>query len=207
MTRPVRRTLSVLLAALVVVLAAGCTGDPTPPSPVATSAPSTPPTTSPTPTPTPSPEGDAALRAEEVVRAYLRAQTDCLSDPPTTEITCFDAVAIGTELVNLKNALTSAQAMETRVVGEIALASIKMRGADLASDPVASPPVVPTVVFDVCADVSGYNVMDKAGQSIVPPDRAATSPLEVSVYNYEYPNQTQWRVGYVVPAEDSACGG
>lgn len=167
MTRPDRRMLSAAFAALVVVLAAGCTGDPTPPSPVETGAPSTPPATSPTPTPTPSPEADAALRAEEVVRAYLRAQTDCLSDPTATEPTCFDAVAIGTELLNVKNALISAQAMETRVVGEIALASIELRGVDLTSDLVASPPVVPTVVFVVCADVSGYNAVDKAGQSIV----------------------------------------
>ena len=205
MTRPDRRALSVVFAVLVVMSAAGCTGDPTPPSPVETGAPSTPPATS--STPSSSPEGDAELRAEETVRAYLRAQTDCLSDPPTTEPTCFDTVAIGTELVNLKNALTSAQAMETRVVGEIAPASIQMQGVDLTSDPAASPPVVPTVVFFVCADVSGYNVVDKAGQSIVPPDRAPTSPLEVSVYNYDYPNQAQWRVGYVVPAEASACSG
>src|SRR5665647_1170517 len=141
MTRPVRPTLSVLLAALVVVLAASCTGDTTPPSPDTTSATSTPSTTTPTPTPTPtpSPEDAAALRAEEVVRAYLRAQTDCLTDPPTTEITCFDPVAIGTELVNLKNALTSAQAAETRVVGEINAASIELQGVDLTSDPAASP--------------------------------------------------------------------
>lgn len=209
MTRPVRQTPRVLLAALVVVLAASCTGDAPPPSPATTSATSTPSTTSPTPTPTPtlSPVDEAALRAEEVVRAYLRAQTNCLTVPPTTEITCFDPVAIGTELVNLKNALTSAQAAETRVVGEINVASIELQGVDLTSDPAASPPVVPTVVFDVCADLSGYNVVDKAGQSIVPPNRAETSPLEVSVYNYEYPDQTQWRVGYVVPAKDPACGG
>ncbi|CAN5174596.1 hypothetical protein BH11ACT1_BH11ACT1_27590 [soil metagenome] len=207
MTRPVRQTLSVLLAALVVVLAAGCTGGTPSPSPGTSSVTPTTSTPSPTPTPTPSPEDDAALRAEEVVRAYLRAQTDCLTNPAATEITCFDPVAIGTELVNLKNALTGAQAMETRVVGEIAVASIELQGVDLTSDPAASPPVVPTVVFDVCADVSGYNVVDKGGQSIIPPDRAAMSPLEVSVYNYEYPDQATWRVGYVVPAEDLACGG
>jgi hypothetical protein len=206
MTRLVRQTLSVLLAALVVALAAGCTGDTTPPSPVTTSATPTPPTT-PTPTPTPTPEGEAALRAEEVVRAYLRAQTDCLTDPPTTEITCFDAVGIGTELVNLKNALTSAQTMKTRVVGQIVVASLDLKGVDLTTDPAASPPVVPTVVFDVCADVSGYNVVDRDGQSVVPPNRPAKSPLEVSVYNYEFPDQSTWRVGYVVTAKDLACGG
>lgn len=207
MTRLVRRTLSVLLTATVGVLAAACAGDTDPPSPSTTSHTPTLSATSPTPTPTPSPEDEAALRAEEVVRSYLRAQTDCLTAPQATEITCFDAVAIGTELVNLKNALTSAQAMETRVVGEIVVASIDLQGIDLASDSAASPPVVPTAFFDVCADVSGYNVVDRGGQSIVPPDRAAMSPLEVSVYNYEYPDQTTWRVGYVVPAKDLACGG
>lgn len=207
MTRPVRQTLSVLLAALVVVLAASCTGDAPRPSPGTSSATPTTSTASPTSPPTPTPDEDAALRAEEVVRAYLRAQTNCLKNPAATETTCFDPVAIGTELVNLKNALTSAQAMETRVVGEIAAASIELQRVDLTSDAESSPPVVPTVVFEVCADVSGYNVVDRGGQSIVPPDRAAVSPLEVSVYNYEYPDQMTWRVGYVVAAEDLACGG
>lgn len=207
MTRLVRQALSVLVAALVVVLAAGCTGEPRPPTTSTTSGTPTTSAASPSLTPAPSPEDAATPRAEEVVRSYLRAQTDCLTDPPATEITCFDAVAIGTELVNLKNALTSAQAMETRVVGEIAVASVELQDIDLTSDPATSPPVVPTVVFGVCADVSGYDVVDEDGQSIVPPDRAATSPLEVSVYNYEYPDQTQWRVGYVIAAEDLACGG
>ncbi len=207
MTRLVRRTLSVLVATLVAALAVGCTGEPDPAATSTTSVTPTPSTSSPTPTPTPSPEDEAALLAEEMIRAYLRAQTECLTDPPATEITCFDPVAIGTELVNLKNALTSAQAMETRVTGEIVVVSVELQGVDLSNDPAASPPVVPTVVFDICADVSGYKVIDKDGQSIVPPDRAPVSPLEVSVYNYAYPDQAQWRVGYVVPAEDLACGG
>lgn len=207
MTRPVRQTLSVLLATLVVVLAASCTGDAPLPSPGTSSATPTTSTASPTSPPSPTPEDEAALRAEEVVRAYLRAQTDCLTDPPATEITCFDSVAIGTELLERKNALTGARTMETRVTGEIVVASIELRDVDLRMDLAASPPVVPTVSFGVCADVSEFNVVDKAGQSIVPPDRAPVSPLEVSVYDYEYPDQTQWRVGYVVTAEDLACGG
>ena len=207
MTRPVRRTQCLLVATLVGVLAVGCTGEPDPPATSATTRAPTPSAASPTPSPTPSPEDEAALSAEEMVRAYLRAQTDCLTDPPATELTCFDSVAIGTELVNLKNALTSAQAMETRVTGEIIVASIELQGVDLTNDPAASPPVVPTVAFDVCADVSGYNAVDTAGQSTVPPDRKPVSPLEVSVYNYAYPDPAQWRVGYVVPAKDLACGG
>jgi hypothetical protein len=110
------------------------------------------------------------------------------------------------KLVNLKNALTSAQTMETRVVGQIVVASLDLKGVDLTADTAASPPVVPTVVFDVCADVSGYKVVDKDGHSVVPPDRPAKSPLEVSVYNYGFPDQSAWRVGYVVAAKDLACG-
>jgi hypothetical protein len=110
------------------------------------------------------------------------------------------------KLVNLKNALTSAQTMETRVVGQIVVASLDLKGVDLTADTAASPPVVPTVVFDVCADVSGYKVVDKDGQSVVPPDRPAKSPLEISVYNYGFPDQSTWRVGYVVAAKDLACG-
>ena len=65
----------------------------------------------------------------------------------------------------------------------------------------------PTSPPPTCAMAARHGFADRGGQSIVPPDRAAMSPLEVSVYNYEYPDQTQWRVGYVVPAEDLACGG
>jgi hypothetical protein len=196
--------LVVLLAALALTACTNTDAEPSPTTASGTSA--TSPSTQ-TPIPSPSPEDEAALQAEEVVRAYLRAQTDCLTDPPNTQPTCFDAVAIGTELVNLKNALTSAQAMGTHVTGEIAVESVELQGVDLTNDPAASPRVVPTVTFRVCADVSGYAVVDGDGQSVVPSDRAETSPLTVSVYNYEYPDETQWRVGYVVAAEDLACGG
>lgn len=209
MTRPVRQTLSVLLAALVAVLTASCTGGNAPPPPATASATSSPSMTSPTPTstPTPGPEDEAAARAEEVVRAYLRSQTECLFDPPSTPDTCFDAVAIGTELVNRKNALTTARAMETSVSGDLVLVSTERHSVDLTSTPEATPPVVPTVMFGACVDVSRYIAVDKAGKSIVQPGRPATSPLEISVYNYELPDQTAWRVGYVEPAKDLACGG
>jgi len=209
MTRPVRRTLSVLLAALVAVLAASCTGGAAQPPRATASATSSPSMTSPTPTSTPTagPEDEAAARAEEALRAYLRSQTECLSDPPNTPDTCFDAVAIGTELVNRKNALTTARAMATRVSGELVLDSIERRSVDLTTMPEATPPVVPTVMFGACVDVSHYVAVDKDGKSIVQPGRPTTSPLAISVYNYQLPDPTAWRVGYVEPAKDLACGG
>jgi hypothetical protein len=103
--------------------------------------------------------------------------------------------------------LTTARAMVTSVSGDLLLDSIERQSVDLTADTAATPPVVPTVVFGACVDVSRYVAVDGDGQSIVQPGRPATSPLRISVYNYKLPDPTAWRVGYVEPAKDLACGG
>ena len=68
----------------------------------------------------------------------------------------------------------------------------------------AVTPVVPEVGFDVCYDAGGYDVLDESGTSIVPADRVDRQVLELHVLNYGYPDQSQWRVGFVIapdPAE------
>ena len=152
-----------------------------------------------------SPEDEAAVAAEEVLRAYYRAFPVCMSDPPNSKATCFDSVAIGTELNNRRNALASAQSMQTRAAGTISLASVERHTVDLTSKLDETPPTVPTVTFRVCADVSAYNILDKDGTSIVPADRKPRSLIDVSVYNYKLPETSQWRVGYVVPVKAGTC--
>ena len=144
-------------------------------------------------------------RAEEVLRAYYRAISQCLSDPMNTSITCFDQVAITTELTNRRNALASAQAMQTRASGPINLVSVARTRVDLTNKVTETPPTVPTVEFRVCTDVSGFNIIDKDGKSIVPPDRKPHVLVDASVLNYKYPDPAQWRVGYVVPVKDGSC--
>jgi len=152
-----------------------------------------------------SPADAAAAAAEEILRAYYRSFPVCMSDPPNSTSTCFDKVAIGTELTNRRNTLASAQAMQTRATGSITLLSVERRAVDLKSKVNETPPTVPTVIFRVCADVSEYNVVDKDGKSIVPADRKPHGLLDVSVYNYKLPDASQWRVGYVVPVKDGSC--
>lgn len=204
MTGTGRRATVALMVGLGLIAIAGCTDDanePTATPPVST-APTNTPTTSPTPTPTV--EDEAAATAVEVVRAYVRAQTECLADPAAVDSTCFDGVAIGSELTALRNILSGAQATRTTVTGTIDVVSIDLLSVNLDMDLEASPPVVPEVGFDVCYDAGGYDVLDENGTSIVPTDRVDRQVLELHVLNYGYPDQSQWRVGFVIapdPAE------
>ncbi len=105
----------------------------------------------------------------------------------------------------MRNALRGAQQMQTRVSGDIGLISVKQKSAALVSKVSATPPVVPEIVFEVCTDLSGYNIVDKNGSSIVPPDRKPHVLVDVSVLNYKYPDPTQWRVGLVTPVKGGSC--
>lgn len=204
MTGTGRRATVALMVGLGLIALTGCTDSPVGPTPTAptTAAPLNTPTPSPTPTPTVEDQAEAA--AEEVVRAYYRAQTECLADPAAVDSTCFDGVAIGSELTELRNILSGAQATRTTVTGMIDVVSIELLSVALEMDLEASPPVVPEVGFDVCYDASGYDVLDENGTSIVPTDRVDRQVLELHVLNYGYPDQTQWRVGFVIAPDPAA---
>lgn len=190
------------------LLLASCTRDGvnTTPTNTALTATSVNPTVPPTATAaSTSLEMEAALHAEEVARAYYRAQTSCLADPKSADPTCFDSVAIGTELLNMHNALAAAQQMQTKVVGEIRVDVVTQVRISLADDTKATPPVVPTVALRVCRDLSNFNVVDKDGNSIVPPGRKPRGVDVLSLYNYHYPNPATWRVGYVASDGGATC--
>ena len=197
-----------LIAALTTGTVAACTTDEPSPTTSPSSATPTTPSATPTQSPTPTPEDVAAATAEDVVRAWLRAQTDCLADPAAVEVTCFDGVAVGTELNDLRNALIGAQGLGNTVNGEMTVVSLDIRQVDLAIDLAVTPPIVPTVVFGACLDVSSYNIVDKDGRSIVPADRPAHVSSVISVYNYDYPDGAGWRVGLSIADEEApSCAG
>ena len=96
--------------------------------------------------------------------------------------------------------------MQTHATGSIQVVSVDVVSVSLAADLKASPPVVPEVVLDVCRDVSGYDIVDKNGNSVVSPDRVDRRVIEFHVLNYDYPDPTGWRVGfYVAPDEVTTC--
>lgn len=189
---------SAALVALGLVLA-GCTGGGAAPTSSATAAPPLPPGSPVTvePPPEPTPEEEAAFRAEEVMRAYQRVRVQCLGDPLNAPITCFDAVATATELNASRNTLSGAQTMQTTMSGAVEVVSVEVVSVALAIDLSVSPPTVPEVVLRICQDVSGIEIVDSAGQSIVPADRLDRQLVDYSVLNYSYPDPAGWLVGQV----------
>lgn len=189
------------------IILAGCTAGSPDASSTSSSLPSTPSPSSPSMTSSAiaPPEEVAKVKAEEVLRAYYRSQTECLSDPARSEMTCFDNVAIATRLTDMRNALVSAKGMQTRVNGDIQVVSATPTKVDLAMDLQKTPPVVPAVTFRTCVDVSNFNIVDKDGKSIVPPTRKPRSVASVVMANYKYPDQSQWRVAYIDPDEEATC--
>lgn len=198
------------LAIAAAILLAACTdggaGTPTGTTSVVIGASSTPPPSTPSTSVMTTPPTEAATaRADEVVRAYYRAQSTCLANPDKVEVTCFDQVAIGTALADARNSLVSAKAMQTRTVGGIQVISAQTTKVDLANDVTKTPPIVPMVAVRTCIDVSNFNVVDKEGKSIVPPQRKPRSVGSVVVVNYKYPDPSRWRVAYIVPESGGTC--
>jgi hypothetical protein len=191
--------------ALAAAFLAGCSEpDPTPvPTTPATSVT---PTTAASPSPTSlTPEEEATAAAEEVLRDYFETVPRCLADPLNTEPSCFDDVAVGTELNNNRNSLIAAKQVESTASGALEVISLERQSVDLTNNQEASPPIVPVVIFQVCTDVSQFQIVDKDGNSLVPADRAPRVRANIGVFNYEYPSPEQWRVGFIEQHEDASC--
>ena len=194
-----------VIAIAAALFAVGCSDpDPTP-------SPSTAPTVStatssawPTPTPL-TPEEEATAAAEEVVRKYFETVPRCLADPMNTEPSCFDDVAIGSELNDSRNSLIAAKQVESTASGALDVISLERQSIDLSHDLEASPPNPATVIFEVCTDVSRFQIVDNDGNSLIPADRNPRVRANLGVLNYEYPDGDGWRVGWVEELEESTC--
>jgi hypothetical protein len=197
------RTAAVM--AIAAAFLAGCS-EPEPTPDPTTPATSVSPTTTASPSPSPlTPEEEATAAAEEVVRDYFETVPRCLADPLNTEPSCFDDVAVGTELNDSRNSLIAAKQVESTASGTLEVISLERQSVDLANDQEASPPIVPVVIFQVCTDVSQFQIVDKDGSSLVPADRAPRVRTNMGVLNYDYPDATGWRVGWVEELEEPSC--
>ncbi|MBF4762761.1 hypothetical protein ISU07_06450 [Nocardioides islandensis] len=122
------------------------------------------------------------------------------------------------DLKKLKSVATSAQlnAVETligrqrdegqRQTGTTMINELQVQSVNLDnSDPKAGK--VPTVVIDVCWDVSKVDVIDKSGKSIVSPNRPDTGWTRYSVANYDYAADPSggWRVATGQDLKQTPC--
>lgn len=175
-----------------------------PPTTPATSSPaeSTDPTTSPSPT---SPNDAATANATAAMTDYY-AVLDGLRADPASDLKKLETVAIGAQLNAVQTLVQRQRDQGQRQTGTTAISELKVQSVTLDnSDPDASK--VPTVVIDVCWDVTKVDVLDKSGESIVSPDRPDTGWTRYTVANYEYAADPTggWRVATGQDLKQTPC--
>ena len=186
---------------LVAVSACGGNSEDPPPSPPASSSTSTP-TTSASPT---SPSDTATADATAAMRDYFSV-VDQVGQDPVSDLKRLKTVATSTQLSAVQTLLRRQHDQGQRQVGTTAINKLTVQSVNLDnSDPSAGK--VPTVVIDVCWDVSKVDVLDKSGKSIVTPNRPDTGWTRYTVANYKYAADPTggWRVATGQDLKQTPC--
>ena len=190
---------TVMLAAV-----SACGGSNTDPPP--TSEPSSPSPSSPTTSSSPSSPSDAAsAAATDAVRSYF-AVVDQLRTDPAVDLKKLKSVATSAQLNAVETLISRQRDEGQRQTGTTALNELEVQSVNLDnSDPKAGK--VPTVVIDVCWNVTKVDVLDKSGKSIVSSDRPDTGWTRYTVANYKYAADPTggWRVATGQDLKQTPC--
>lgn len=198
-----RGALSLATAVLLLVAGTSCAdddGDPTDPR-------SNPPASSPSSsssTPT-SPSESATAAATATVNDYYAIRNQLRRDP-TQPLSRLKSVAISTELTTQQTLFKRERKQGLHQTGETKVVELQVQSVNLDnSDPQAGK--VPTVQIDVCFDVSGVDVLDADGKSVVAPERPDTGWIRYSVANYQWDSDPDgaWRVAASQDIERTPC--
>lgn len=196
----------VVVAAGLLLGAAGCSAPAEPaPSPT-TSTPTAMQSPSPTPSPSPTTESErAAANAEALVREYYRV-LDHVRSSESKDLTLLDSVATSVDLLSWQAEFKKWQEDGWILHGSSTVIETIAQDVSLDnSDPASG--VVPTVQVDVCVDVSGTDVVGPDGASVVAPGRPDRSWERLWVANYDYENDPggAWRVASGQTMEQDPC--
>jgi hypothetical protein len=134
------------------------------------------------------------------------AVLDELRSDPSSDLKKLETVAIGAQLNAVQTLVGRQQDQGQRQTGTTAISELKVQSVNLDnSDPDAGK--VPTVVIDVCWDVSKVDVLDKSGESIVSPNRPDTGWTRYTVANYDYAANPigGWRVATGQDLKQQPC--
>jgi len=149
---------------LVAVTSCSDTGADPPASPLPSTTPSVTKSTAP-----PSPSEVAAADATQVVRDYF-AVLDRVRQDPSAPLSELAKVMIGIELEAETHLVTSERSRKLHQTGSTEILKLTVQSVNLDnSDPAAGK--VPTASIDVCWDVSGADLIDQNGKSVVKPSR------------------------------------
>lgn len=156
-------------------------------------------------TPTQSPEEVAIAAAKDLLPQYFATRDRSLQEGKAFNVEDFKKVAISSGLIEMQNRYNVITGQSFKQLGATRIETVDNPRVDLSLDLKKSPPDVPTVQLDVCIDVSKVNIVNKAGESQIPPSRVPRQKWRVGVSNYEYPTPGAWRVSFVDPQGGKTC--
>ena len=189
--------------ALVLVAVSACgRNEADPPPPPSETSSSSSPTASASST---SPSDAATTDATQAMRTYFIV-VDEVGQDPAGDLKPLKTVATSTQLNAVQTLLRRQHGKGQRQVGATAINKLTVQSVNLdSSDP--SVGKVPTVVIDVCWDVSKVDVLDMNGKSIISPNRPDTGWTRYSVANYEYAADPTggWRVATGQDLKQKPC--
>ncbi|WP_148575330.1 hypothetical protein [Nocardioides caldifontis] len=190
-------------SAAVLVAMTACSGSDADPPPSSGESSSLPSTGSSTPTPSESELASAA--AEDVVRRYFTV-LDNLRQNPTEPLRPLSSVATSTQLAAQKRLLQRERGEGLRQVGTTAVAQLTVQSVNLKGSNRAVGEV-PIVTVDVCWDVSGADLVNKSGKSVVSPDRETTGWTRYTVANYQRSKDSEgdWRIATSQDLRQTPC--
>lgn len=192
--------------AVVLAAVAACGGGNPQADPPKPSTPRSTSTATPSSTPSPtSPSNAAAAQAKALVRHYF-AVLDELGQNPARNLKGLASVATATELAAEKSFFRDQHRRGERQAGDTHLAVVKVQSVNL-DKPDPATDTVPTVVVDVCWDVSKVDVLDSDGNSVVGSNRPDTGWTRYTVTNDHFVADPTggWRVASGQDLKQAPC--
>lgn len=173
---------------------------PNPSTPARSTSTATPSRTSPT-----SASDAAAAHASGLVRRYF-AVLDELGQNRASNLKALASVATGSELGAEQSFFRNLHRRGERQSGDTLIAVVKVWSVHLEK-PDSATNTVPTVVVDVCWDVSEVDVFGRNGKTIVGPNRADTGWTRYTVTNVRFAADPSggWRVASGQDLKKAPC--
>lgn len=186
-------------ASLVLVAMTSCAGEGDDPAATGSPTPSSPAPATTTPTP-PSDSEIASEAAAKVVRQYFATVDRVRQDAERPE-SDLDAVASSTQLTAQKKLLRSQREAGRHQVGNTEIVELDVESVSLDNPA--------TALIDVCWDVSGVDVLDADGKSVVTAERKDVGLTRFTVTNDEWATAPTdgWRVSGGSDLENEPCAG
>lgn len=189
-TSPARRLTAAAGIAALALLISSCGGqdDPVAQPTQSSAAPTTSAPTSSSVVPV-SAEDQAVTDATAAIGAFY-ATIDRVNSDPNSDTAALQEVSTSDAYLAQERAAVQLKARGLTQIGDSRVVEASPFSVDLTTDAAANPPRFPTVVMDTCLDVSGVNVVDAEGKSVVPASRPAQTTARLDLVHFDF----GWRV-------------